>query len=157
MTGESGGELGASMLGVAMLDGTPGAFALEVITGSIASVAADLVLEFVASAQSAGIGGSALEALQSFIAQADANAVGAVDLDALQAFVASQIGAAGVAGMSLDAWLQMLHQAAELASESMQLVTDGRTIVIENESRTVMVEADWTTDAVMNDRQAVTL
>lgn len=47
MAGESGGELDASMLDVAMLDATPGTFALEVSAGNVATAegAAELLLQ----------------------------------------------------------------------------------------------------------------
>lgn len=156
MAGESGGELGASMLGVAMLNAAPGTFALEVSAGSVQSASLSAVLAFVAAVQSGGIGSVELDALLAFIAQAQASGVSTADMDALLAFPVSQIGVSGVGAVSLDAWLQMLHDAAELANEKMLFVSDGRAMVIENEARTVLVDADLA-DAIENDRQAVTI
>ncbi len=155
MSGESGGELDASMLGVGMLDAAPGAFALEVGAGNVATMEASAMQAFIASAESAGVGGIDLEALLAFIAQAEAGGVGTASLNAVMAFIAQiETGAAG--SLSLDAWLQMLHAQGDLANEMVQIAGEDRAIRFYNEYRAlkpIMNEAD----AIANDNRAVTI
>lgn len=155
MAGESGGELGASMLGVAMLGVTPGTFALEVSAGNVATVDGSAVLAFAVTAEASGAGTIDLAALLAFIAQADAGGVGTVSLEALLAFIA-QIDAGGVGSVDLDAWLQMLHAQGALAYELVQIAGEERAIRFYNEYRALKPMMDEA-DVIANDDRAVTI
>lgn len=156
MAGESGGELDASMLNVAMLDAAPGAFALEVGLSNVATSDAETLLVFAVGVEAAGASTADLEALLAFIAQVEASGQGTISVDALLAFAASQVELGGAGGVGLDARLQMLHAQGDLAYLVGQIAGEHRVITIYNEHR-VMTPIMDEADVIANEDRAVTI
>jgi len=156
MSGESGGELDASMLNVAMLDSAPGIFALEVGSSGLSTSDSSTVLVFAASVDVAGVGTVDLDALLAFIAQTESGGTGAVNVSALQAFAVAQVEVGGAGGVDLDAWLQMLHAQGDIAHLMGHISGEERVIMVYREHRTLKPEADGL-GAIENKDRAVTI
>lgn len=157
MSRESGGELGASMLGVGMLDAVPAIFALEVSSGCVPTMGSDALLAFIAASELGSVAAVDVDALLAFVAsQVGSSGIGGIELDARLAFPVSQIEVSGLPAISLDAWLQMLHAQGEIAAEVAIIANEERSIRIYGEQRVVKPSAE-VFDVITSDDRAVTI
>lgn len=157
MSGESGGELDAAMLGVSMLDGVPGIFALGVESGSTQTSDGLALLEFVTSTDSSGNSYCDLGAILMFIAGADANGISTADAISLLLFDATAIDTAGAGTVSLSAWLQMLHAQGDLSEASVVVIGEDRAMKIYDDARIILVPMDRGADGIVNNNEVVTI